>query len=402
MLQRRIDSGPATTPAPSVIPGLDGAIACCDSDKPVCTIQPTACVDNYLHPASVLCTGNCPNDDMTLKCTSGMNSQCRLAHVATPIAYFGRPSYEGDSMRRREELNPGRLATLNQVVRGWYCAQLETNTDIVSQYMEVSTLGQGKAVTESVATETTSSGATATSETQPAENHDGNSLPQPSPQPGSSLDDPSSPIDSPLFDAGQNQTDFPGGEDCDWIDEYGNCCDPSEGGYYRPKRQRQVRRSHSEEAQVEQASISTISTLQIVTYIQSTTITSRPMTSFTPAEGPEMPIIEAIYIVFDTYENRTNPIHFQEATRSHTILLYTDTLERSSDTPQPTRSHPGRPTNSNQGDSRAGMKAGIAIGSIVVVALVVFVVCRCRSRRKAKRVILERDAQPGPTRGWST
>lgn len=388
ILQSRSHPGPAITPGPNAHPGPYGAVACCDSDVPVCTLQPTACVDNYLHPASVLCTGNCPGDDMTLKCTADMNSQCRLAHVATPIAYFEKPNYKGVNLQRSDNSDQGHLATLDQVVSGWFCAQLETNDDIVSQYNQVSTLEQSKGtIIESIATETSSSGEEDTTETLSAPYWNG----------------PSSPVDLPSVDAGQDQIGFPGNEDCYWVDDYGNCCDPSEGGYYRPKRQLKLRRSQFEEVEMDGAAASTISKLQMVTYVHSTTI-SRPITTLTPVEPPVKPIVEAIYIVFDTYDNKTDPIPRREAATSHTIVLYTDKQNQTSEMAKPTRSHPTRPrpTTGNKGDSRAGMKAGIAIGAIVFIALVLFVVLRCRSLRKAKRANLVRDAQPGPTRGWST
>ncbi|KAJ4422830.1 hypothetical protein N0V82_002486 [Gnomoniopsis sp. IMI 355080] len=360
-----------------------GAIACCNSDVPVCTLQPTACVDNYLHPASILCTGNCPGDDMTLKCTADMNSQCRLAHVATPIAYFEKPIYEGVQLHRSKESDQEHLATLDQVVSGWFCAQLETNTDIVSEYNEVSTLGQSEATsTESIATETSSSSETDTTETQSAPY----------------WNDPSSPVDPPPVDAGQEQIGFPGNEDCYWVDEYGNCCDPSEGGYYRPKRQLKGRRSQFEGVEMDEALTSAVSKPHIVTYMHSTTI-PRLMTTFTPVQPPVKPIVEAIYIVLNTYENETDPVPLREATMSHTILLYTDKHDQTSEMAKPTRSHPSRPrprpTASNKGDPRAGMKAGIAIGAIILIALVLFVVLRCRSLRKAKRANLRLEYLEG-------
>lgn len=339
-----------------------------------------------------------------------MNSQCRLAHMATPIQYLAKPSYRNNNkLRRMVDSSHGRLATLNQVVRGWYCGQLEVNTDLVSQYTEVSTLGEVQTTTESVATQTLSSDETAATETQPAENNNEDNhfdeKPQPDFQPAPSVDRPSSPTVSQPVNPGQGEAGPPAGEDCEWIDDYGNCCDPSEGVYYRPRLQRRLRRSQFVEIEQEEVSTNMTSAAQVITYTQPTTTASRPLTTFFPMEAPNMPIIEAIYIVLDTYENQSDRIPLGEATRSHTILPYTDTLKQTSGTAKPTatQSHPYRPTTSKGLDPNAGMKAGIAIGILVVLGLVVFVFFYCRrSLRRANQARLERDAQPGPTRGWST
>lgn len=401
-LHRRFRSGPLTTPAPSPHSAPYGAMACCDGDAPVCTIQPTACVDNYLHPASVLCTGDCPNDDMTLKCTADINAQCKLAHAATPIVYLQKPSYRDGRTRQRADSSPRRLASLNQVVRGWYCGQLVPNTDPVSQYLEVSTSGQVPTTTDSGPFQISSDEVAAT-KTHGAAYHEetiqSEEAPRPNSQPAASENDPSSPAQLPPVDTSQSQTSFPGNENCDWVNEYGECCDPLEGGYYRRKR-RQVQDLQSNEDGMEEASNSTVSKIQTITYTQSTAIISRPMTTFTPMEAPDMPIVEAIYVVSNAYENQTDVIAFQEATRSHSILLYSVAREQTTETGRPTHSHPPRAKAGSKSDPRAGMKAGIAIGAIVVVALVLFAFFYFRSRRKERRAALERDAQPGPTRGW--
>lgn len=422
------ESAPPTTQAPDRHPGRYGTVACCDKTLPECTLQPTACVDSHLHPASILCTGNCPNDDMTLKCTADMNWQCKLAQIATPITYLEKPRRVHDKLHRREETGPRRLATLDHAVRGWYCGQLESNTDILSQSLEVSTLGQIHSITDSVATEASdfdemvpneTHSATYTVEIQSDSNCSNETHP-PGSQPTPCADNPSLPDDSSSVDAEQGQAESPSSEDCEWIDDYGNCCDPSEGVYYRPRRQRQVRRSgvdgddeqnksttatpvgHDRDEE-EQSSTTDISAVQVITYTHLTTIASRPMATFTPVEAPNMSIIEAIYVVSNTYENQTETTPLREATRSYTILPYMDTLKISSTTARPTRSpRPIQPLTSKGGDPQAGMKAGIAIGAIVVLALVGFVIVYCRRLRQAKRMRSERDSQPGPTRGWST
>lgn len=403
-LRRRFKFGPLTTPAPSLQPAPYAAMACCEGDSPVCTIQPTACVDNHLHPASVLCTGNCPNDDMTLKCTADITAQCKLAHAATPIVYLQKPSYGDGTPREGAESNQRRLASLNQVVRGWYCGQIEPNTDPVFQHLEVSTLGQVQATADSATSRTFSSETTTATETHAAAEHEedlhSNEAPQANPQQAASERNPSSPAQLPPVDTSQGQTGFPGNDNCDWVNEYGECCDPSEGGYYRLKR-RQVQEPQSSENRMEEAPNSTVSKIQVITYTQSTAIISRPMTTFTPVEAPDMPIVEAIYVVSNAYENQTDVIAFQEATRYHSILLYSVAREQTTETVKPTHSPPPRAKADSKSDPRAGMKAGIAIGAIVVVALVLFAFFYFRSRRKERRAALERDAQPGPTRGWN-
>lgn len=403
-LHRRFKPGPPTTPAPSPHSAPYGAMACCDGDAPVCTIQPTACVDNYLHPASLLCTGNCPNDDMTLKCTADINAQCKLAHAATPIVYLQKPSYGDGTTRQGADSSQRRLASLNQVVRGWYCGQLVPNTDPASRYLETSTLGQVRATSDDGPSRTTSSDETTATETHTAAEHKedlhSHEAPQANPQPAASEKITSSPAQLPPVDTSQNQIGFPGNENCDWINEYGECCDPSLGGYYRRKRQRQVERLQSNEQEMEEAPDSPVPKIQVITYTRSTTIMSRLMTTFTPVQAPDMPIVEAIYVVSNTYENQTDVFTFQEATRSHSVLLYSVAREQTTGAAKPTHSYPPRPKADSRSDPRAGMKAGIAIGAIVVVALVLFALFCFRSRRKERRAALERDAQPGPTRGW--
>lgn len=403
-LHRRSKPAPAPTPAPSLHSSQYGAIACCDGDVPVCTIQPTACVDNHLHPASVLCTGNCPNDDMTLKCTADMGSQCRLAHAATPIVYLQKPSYENFKLRQRTASSQGRLASLNRVVRGWYCAQLEPNTDPAPQHLEISTLEQLQATTDSASSKTSSTDETAAIKTHATANHDepnhSDEAPQANTQPPLSVDNPTSPPQLPSIDASQSLPDFPGNENCDWVNENGECCDPSEGGYYRMKRQEQMNKLQYNKSMGGEVLNSTVPKAQVITYTRSTANISRPLTTYFPMEAPDMPIVEAVYVVLNTYGNQTDEIAFKEATESHTILLYSDATQTTTATIKPTHSYPPRPRANSKSDPRAGMKAGIAIGAIVVIAGVLFIFFHFRSRRKARQAALERDAQPGPTRGW--
>lgn len=403
-LYRRSKSGLPTTPASRHRSAPYGAMACCDGDAPVCTIQPTACVDNYLHPASALCTGNCPNDDMTLKCTADIKAQCKLAHAATPIVYLQKPSYGDGTPRQRAESSQGRSASLNQVVRGWYCGQMEPNTDPVSQYLELSTLGQVQATIDSAPSQTSSSDEMTATKTHsaayPEHTIQSDEAPQPNPRPAVSESIPNSPAQFPSVETSQTQTGFPGNENCDWLNEYGECCNPSDQGYYRRRRRRQVQRLQSIEHGMEKAPNSSVSKIQVITYTRSTAIISRPMTTSTPVEAADMPIVEAIYVVSNTYENQTDVITFQEATRSHTILLYSTSSQQTTRTVNSTHSLPPNPRANTKSDPRAGMKAGIAIGAIVVIALVLFVFYHFRSRRKARQAMLERDAQPGPTRGW--
>lgn len=401
--QRKSESAPATTPTPTGHPGQYGIMACCDSAVSVCTLQPTACVDKHMHPASVLCTGSCLNDDMTLKCTAGMNWQCRLAQMATPIAYIEQPSYDDKKLRRRDESSQGRLATLDQVVRGWYCGPVGANNAVLSQSLEISTLGQVQSITS-------------TTETRPTEAHSDHNhsmeTPPPDPQPAPSIDHPSPTAAPSSVDIGQGPTGPPSNEDCEWIDDDGNCCDPSEWVYSRPhlgsdRDEEEVPKTTTPALQEGsgdgKTSTTTRSKAQVITYTHLTTLSSRPMTTFTPVEAPNMTIIEAVYIILSTYKNQTDPSPFREASGSFTISTYVDTLKTSSATAKPTRPpRPVRPTTSNGSDPKAGLKAGIAIGAIVVLVLVGLAVFYCRRVRKAKRTRLERDSQPGPTRGWST
>ncbi|KAK7746827.1 hypothetical protein SLS53_002015 [Cytospora paraplurivora] len=75
----------AITPAPQVdYP----AVVCCDPSKGACTAQPTACVDAFEHPYGALCTGDCPNDPMTLKCTAGPTLHCNQIDLAPQDPLF--------------------------------------------------------------------------------------------------------------------------------------------------------------------------------------------------------------------------------------------------------------------------------------------------------------------------
>ncbi|RFU32668.1 hypothetical protein B7463_g3642, partial [Scytalidium lignicola] len=64
-----------------------GSILCCDPTSG-CPTQPapTACVDYGRYNYNVTCTGSCPTDPMTLKCTSGISVYCNLLLFPTPAA----------------------------------------------------------------------------------------------------------------------------------------------------------------------------------------------------------------------------------------------------------------------------------------------------------------------------
>ncbi|KAH8820523.1 hypothetical protein F5884DRAFT_52721 [Xylogone sp. PMI_703] len=69
-----------------------GSVLCCDASTG-CPAQPapTACVDYGRYNYNVTCTGSCPTDPMTLKCTSGISVYCNLLAFADPApatAYF--------------------------------------------------------------------------------------------------------------------------------------------------------------------------------------------------------------------------------------------------------------------------------------------------------------------------
>ncbi|KAH8656952.1 hypothetical protein BGZ60DRAFT_434617 [Tricladium varicosporioides] len=86
---------PTTSPVPSLnttyyspqqsIPTQAGGVLCCDASRG-CPAEPapTACVDKGKFDYNATCTGGCPNDPATLKCTSGIYLYCATLSFPSP------------------------------------------------------------------------------------------------------------------------------------------------------------------------------------------------------------------------------------------------------------------------------------------------------------------------------
>ncbi|KUJ08506.1 uncharacterized protein LY89DRAFT_788879 [Mollisia scopiformis] len=76
---------PTPLPANSTQTQTAGSVLCCDP-KTGCPAAPapTACVDRGRNDYNKTCTGSCPTDSMTLKCTSGIYLYCNTLTFAAP------------------------------------------------------------------------------------------------------------------------------------------------------------------------------------------------------------------------------------------------------------------------------------------------------------------------------
>ncbi|TVY62792.1 hypothetical protein LSUE1_G007286, partial [Lachnellula suecica] len=75
------DTLSATT---TIAPTTAGSVLCCDNVNGCPTAAPTACVDRGQYEYNKTCTGSCPDDAMTLKCTSGIYLYCATLLFPTP------------------------------------------------------------------------------------------------------------------------------------------------------------------------------------------------------------------------------------------------------------------------------------------------------------------------------
>ncbi|CAN8103973.1 unnamed protein product [Discula destructiva] len=446
------EAAPVVTPAPVFNSANIGAFACCDPRQGKCTLQPTACVDNDLHPASVLCTGNCSDDDMTLKCTSERGMRCRQIQMATPIAYVERRGFADDKFRRRDgdedSNNAPQLATFNNAVRGWFCGMREVQSEMMSGSKELSTYLHDMTATDVLGAESstatkTQSHETITTETHSEEAHVTETHPdessstgvhaeddhphsnhQPGPQPISNpspvepKQHPPIPVDNAQCEwiddfgnccdeseaAYRNPPQAPppvnNNVECEWIDDLGNCCNESQAAYYNPRRLQRVRRSENEdEGESTALAIAATTNPLIWTYTHSLTTGIRPLITLTPLGAPKTTIVEAIYIVDYTYTDQTDRPPMSEGATFWSVVPYSDP-NKASATPQKTGNpHTRHPhTDSKGADPQAGMKAGIAIGAVALLAILVFAVVYFRRRLKTKRASSQRDSEAGPTR----
>lgn len=428
----RIGGASITEEAASVITSAPdiGAMACCNPKESQCKLQPTACVDNALHPSSVLCTGSCPADGMTLKCMAE-NMHCRQLQIATPIEYIPRSRQQGDRRIRRDDAGQPGTITINNVVRGWYCGMGDADAEIAhksrSSGSQTTTSSDGF-VTPS--TETRSE-ETHSTESQPAETVSADALPSEAPateeysdqdlQPGSqSTTEPAAQLAEPAYqpvepapqpasdsvpvDVGQGQPLPVNNEECEWVDDFGNCCDPSEAAYLNPRRLHRVRRSSlGDNTPVADLTATSVSSDSLPSSHTQHRKTPRQLATSGPKEAANMPIVEAIFVVDYMYTHQ-QPARAPliEDTTSWVVVPNTEPSKVSAaGPPQKTknpRPHASSTTDKKASDPKAGLKAGIAVGVVVLLALVAFAVFRCRKRRGARRAGSERDSQAGPTR----
>lgn len=443
-----MEQAPVVTPAPVLDPANHGIVACCNPHQRECTIQPTACVDNDLHPASVLCKGTCPNDDMTLKCTATPGIQCKQIQMATPIEYVSRESDNGKLRRRDVEPSKQELATLNNIVRAWYCGLREVMTEVISVSKDISTYVGGHAVTESsnitisTATGKQSDGAgpsgTHYEEAHPTETHSGEACPTEAydhpgqtTQPDSQLAAKPSPVDAgqgqpssvhnaecewiddfgnccdELEAASRNPPQIPAPVDdveCEWIDDFGNCCYESDLAHYSPRRLHRVRRSGEDDEDrgtgLSPPPPSASSGALIITHTHSLTATNRLLVASIPTGAPNMTIFEAVYIVDNTYKNQTDRPPVSEGDTFWKVVPYTDANKATSAiSPKTPRPRPHRPHMEGSGaNPNIGLKAGVPVAVIAFLVILGFALYYGRRRLSAKRARSDRDSEAGPTR----
>lgn len=132
-LTRRADRTNAVTVTSA--PRVDSpAVVCCDSSTGNCTTQPTACVDAFNHSYRSLCTGDCLNDPMTLKCTAGDALHCNQFRVQSPLYYRRSVHYNG-AFGALE----ARIGVAGQQVHGWFYG----NSAMPTRTVESTTISRG-------------------------------------------------------------------------------------------------------------------------------------------------------------------------------------------------------------------------------------------------------------------
>lgn len=117
---------PAITPPPS----SNAAVLCCDAANADCTIQPTACVDNFEHPWTSLCLDACRDDPMTLKCVDGALQHCNQVNLESPLLYLD--DYQRYPKLQTRALTGQEIAVAEGIVRGWFCGPTPVPTQFKS------------------------------------------------------------------------------------------------------------------------------------------------------------------------------------------------------------------------------------------------------------------------------
>lgn len=350
----------AITPAPDVdYP----EVVCCDLSKGDCTAQPTACVDAYEHPYSVLCAGNCPNDSMTLKCTAGHTLHCNRIEFQSPL-HYQRSTNSGEVVDAREV----EMGVAREPARGWFCGASALPTKFVE-----STIISRRPIFED--------------ETSAASISQFTMIPQLSSPKSATLDINTNPQSGPNLGAVDGdvvppddydyEPDVAAGDDC-CVDEAisgQDCCNDDAARLARRLQRRRGPEAHRVGITVVTTTVTSPSQIGLATIIA------------TPDAAPAMTITEGLAFVSTTYGGQSDRSPFTEATRSWNILIPAPTLNATTTSKNSTHPHgPGRPIKKSQGGLRPaqiGRIIGGVIGGVVGLFLLVILVRWCNRRRKA-------------------
>ncbi|ROW17085.1 hypothetical protein VPNG_01020 [Cytospora leucostoma] len=347
----------AITPAPEVdYP----AVVCCDPSKGACTAQPTACVDAFEHPYSALCTGNCPNDPMTLKCTAGPALHCNQIEFESPL-YYKRNTGPNEVFSALEAMGvaagPG---------RGWFCGASALPTKLV----QTTIISRRPVFGDASSSPTPSASLSSIQFGAPASAVPG-MIPGALPGPQSGYNPGA--VDNGLVpsDDYNYAPDAAFGEGC-CVDEAGTsdeCCADIV-----------ARREQRQETQ-------NVVVTSLTTIVTSPSQLRLATTTATPAAGPKLVITEGFAVVSTTYGGQSDRSPFSEASRSWDIMVPSPTLNATTTSKSGTSHHgPGLPTMKPKDDHEGvavGRIVGAAIGGAVGLGLVIFIAIKCNKRRKA-------------------
>lgn len=346
----------AITPAPKVdYP----AVVCCDPSKGACTAQPTACVDAFEHPYSALCTGNCPNDPMTLKCTAGPTLHCNQVEFESPL-YYKRNASTNEVF---SALEAGGIAA--GPGRGWFCGASALPTKFVQTTVISRKPVSGDAPsypTPSAMLSSKQLGAPGSA--VPSINSGALSGPQPY-NPGA-IDNGSVP--SADY---SHAPDAATGEGC-CVDEAGTSGECCAGVLARQEQWQETQH---------------VAVTSLTTIVTSPNKLRLATTTATPAAGASLVITEGLAVVSTTYDGQSDRSPFSEASRSWDIMVPSPTLSTTTTSKSGTDHHgPGWPTMKPKDDHEGvavGRIVGAAIGGSVALGLMIFIAIKCNKRRKA-------------------
>lgn len=349
------------------------AVLCCDSSKGDCAAQPTACVHAFEHPYSALCTGNCLNDPMTLKCTAGHSPHCNQIEFESPL-YYQRRAGANDVV---EGLGAA-MGVAGEPARGWFCGpsalptkQIESTAVAISQGNDDHGVKIGSNLNPAAqATPHSISPLTTASYTVTFTKHLGSQIStvpgsEPSPQAGS--------------EGYRYELDAVTGEDCCTDEQVSSekCCTDD----ITQRARRLQRRKDPDVHKVDLTALTTVMTspdqIRLVT------------TTATPAAAPAMTITEGLAIISTAYAGQSNRSAFAEATRSWNVFEPTptpiDTVKNKNSTG---RRGPKRPMGGDgYQDDRAqvGRIVGGVVGGFFSLVLLIVFVRWCKKQRKVGR-----------------